>query len=228
MKKRYKIPLIFFGVLFSIYFFGNITGMAKMYRVPTSGNEPGIPTGSRVLFSNLITPKKGDFICYDYTSAKFGKQISTQRLCAVANDTLLITNGEVFVNSKPFDASRNLQRAYKIPNDIFEGFLTKNSIPKHIHFFRAFKNDYLAFLPDTFAKKHDLKKYRHIQEKDFTDSNVKAQYQKNWNTDHFGPLVIPEGKVFVIGDNRENSQDSRAIGFIDKQDIRGTLVTIVW
>ncbi len=37
------------------------------------------------------------------------------------------------------------------------------------------------------------------------------------------PLTVPEGKLFLMGDNRESSQDSRDqdIGFIDERDVLG-------
>ncbi|MBD3160714.1 MAG: signal peptidase I [Candidatus Eisenbacteria bacterium] len=39
--------------------------------------------------------------------------------------------------------------------------------------------------------------------------------------DNFGPFRVPEGKLFMMGDNRDNSSDSRYWGFLDESLIHG-------
>ncbi|MGA1795054.1 MAG: signal peptidase I [bacterium] len=48
------------------------------------------------------------------------------------------------------------------------------------------------------------------------------------NRDNFGPKVIPEENYFMMGDNRDFSQDSRYWGFLDRELIEGKALVIYW
>jgi len=48
------------------------------------------------------------------------------------------------------------------------------------------------------------------------------------NRDNFGPTVVPQGGYFVMGDNRDNSEDSRFWGAVPDGNVKGKVMFVYW
>jgi len=55
-------------------------------------------------------------------------------------------------------------------------------------------------------------------------------FQDKRRAQDYGPVVVPSGEYFVLGDNRENSKDSRSnsVGFVSEEQFKGRAFLVFW
>ncbi len=57
---------------------------------------------------------------------------------------------------------------------------------------------------------------------------LQEEYITRGDNSDFAPVKVPPRSVFVLGDNRGSSDDSRSFGFVPRSDVRGKTWLIFW
>lgn len=67
-----------------------------------------------------------------------------------------------------------------------------------------------------------------VYEERIGNVTYRVQYLHDKSTTNGGPWLVPQDAVFVMGDNRDNSQDSRVWGTVPQNTIKGKALKIYW
>ena len=128
--------------------------------------------------------------------------------------------GELYINGGEVDGSLALKHIYKVSAKDADS-LTYDR--KQFYVVPPYTDTLYISLEDKYVKDHQFPFGRYVLPRGLRDEDIYLQYKQNWNRDHFGPLRIPPGKFFVLGDNRGNSRDSRHLGLIEQSKYVGTV-----
>lgn len=220
MKRSVIIIACLSIVLIGTWIIIRVTGIFTTFEIRSSANKPALKVGQHIFTSNLIKPKKFDFITF-----KNNGEVFVYRLIGMPGDTIQLKNGLLFINNKeikePFHTSHN----YIIPVKDFEKLVNDETMKDVDLEYYVPKSDSIRLieLDDEIAKKQKIYTKRFIQKAGERDKNIGDRWSNDYNTDNFGPVIVPSDSFFVLGDNRHNAADSRYLGFIPKSRFVSTV-----
>jgi signal peptidase I len=184
------------------------------YHVPTASMEPTIKVGDRLLayklaynlkvpFTDIVVlewgkPKRGDIIVFRYPKDPDIDYV--KRVVGIAGDKLKIRDDVLYVN----DVAQ-ARESHEFDRSILD------DIEDH-------KNIKVLYMENLSGTDHWVMQNKPAQRL-FT--------RANW-PDNDGVYEVPADSVFVIGDNRDNSTDSRVWGEVPMSYIRGKAVMVIW
>lgn len=230
MNKVTQFTVIIFGSIVIILFGCNIFGFFKFYSSGTTANEPNLSLNSKFFVSNLLEPKKGDFIGFEWNDERLGNHNRIYRLVATEGDIVEIKKGILFVNESNFDEIYNLCYSYKVSNSNYLKLKEKDVINEKINETLSYflsdddKENVIITLTKKNAVEQNIQHKRVIDTINAYNKYISEAYKQDWNKDNFGPLKILKDHFFVLGDNRDNAEDSRFIGQVGKEKLKGVVV----
>ncbi|WP_342619661.1 signal peptidase I [Rhodoferax sp. GW822-FHT02A01] len=201
MKKWLKGNRGFIAFLLCFGFFR--LAIADWNPVPSGSMRPTLQEGDVVLVNRLA---------YD-----FKLPLTDTVLFALGTPQ----RGDVVTFNSPKDGVRLIKRLVALPGDTVEmrnEVLYINGQPSAY--------DGLELLQDRVDREHTMAALRAVEHTQEGAHAVQFLPQVSARR-NFGPVTVPEGNYFFLGDNRDNSADSRYIGFVPRNLLIGRAHHIV-
>ena len=193
---------------FLVFMFAMIvvrSAIADWYGVPSSSMYPTLMIGDRIV---------SDRLAYDF------KLPFTDVIVKHIADP---QRGDIVTFISPQDGNRLVKRLIGVPGDVIEMSgeqLIINGVPAS---YAQASNELSAQLtPDYQGQQVVLKEQLLGQQRPIIVMPQRPAMRS------FGPVTVPSGEYLMLGDNRDNSKDSRYIGFIKRELLTGQVKRVVF
>jgi signal peptidase I len=186
---------------FLIFLFGMLvvrSAVADWYDVPSGSMYPNLMIGDRVVSNRLAYDVKLPF------TDVIVKRLADPR------------RGDIVTFTSPEDGTRLVKRIVAVPGDVVEmrgERLTINGVAATYDEAAGAVAQHVT--PDYGGRQSVLNERVLGQQR-----AIIVMPERPARRD-FGPLAVPDGQYLMLGDNRDNSKDSRYIGFVRRELITG-------
>jgi signal peptidase I len=178
------------------------TFLVEAFKIPSGSMEHTLLVGDFLLVNKLVYGAEVPF--------------THQRLPKIESPKV----GDVIVFDYPRDLSKNfVKRLVGIPGDTVEmhdGVLFRNGRKLSEQYVEHSQQDFDGPPEDEFYWQRDY----------LVPRAFAGPYHPSRN--NWGPLIVPEKSYFVLGDNRDNSLDSRYWGFVPDSLVKGKPIVIYY
>lgn len=176
------------------------SALADWNDVPTGSMKPTIEEGDRVVVNKLAYDLKIPFTMIEVAKWSDPK------------------HGDIVVLFSPADGVRLVKRVVGLPGDRIE--LRDNQL---------LVNGKAAVWKQAGQREDDEQGTSFIVEETMYGKTHDVMFTPQIPAMRsYGPLVVPPGRYFVMGDNRDNSNDSRYIGLIERRRIVGKAMAVAF
>ena len=181
------------------------SSLADWNWVPTGSMNPTILEGDLVYVNKVAYGLR-----FPLTLRRLAKWSEPQR-------------ADIVICFSPDDGTRLVKRVMAVPGDVIE--MKNNAV-----FLNGKAVQYTEIVPKYKEYLSNKRKESYVFAMEYLDGNahpVMGNPSVN-SIRSFGPITVPQGHFFVMGDNRDNSKDSRIFGLVERKCIVGKALGLIF